>query len=93
MPDYDPDLAPYYTQRELLLLTEKILLTDEKPANEAPVWLNVDRLKDRYKHEIYCSAGIPDPAIASGLYWRTHPDGRRWRTPAERRVHGSSFYR
>ena len=85
IPDFDPALEFVYTKRELLQLAEKILLEDEKPSSESPVWLNVNQLKQRLKHEIYCSAGVPDPSIVSGLYWRTHPEGRRWRTPAQRK--------
>ena len=97
VPDYNPALEFEYTKRELLLLAEKMLLEDEKPCREDPAWLNADRYKHRSKHEIYCAAGTPDPAIASGLYWRTHPEGRRWRTPEERRGGDGeldrSFYR
>jgi hypothetical protein len=92
VPDFDPALEFAYTKRELLLLAEKILLEDEKPPYEEPAWLNVATMKVRLKHEIYCANGIPDPSFASGLYWRTHPEGRPWRTAKER--DGShSFYR
>jgi hypothetical protein len=92
VPDFDPALEFEYTQRELLLLAEKMLLEDKKPAEEHPVWLNVAKIKDRLKHEIYCANGIPDPSIVQGLYWRTHPNGRPWVPEDIRRATGSGFY-
>ncbi len=93
VPDFDPDLEFEYSPRELTLLAEKILLEDRKPPYEHPAWQNASTLKDRLRHEIYCASGVPDPSIASGLYWRTHPNGRKWRTVAERRAGGDSFYK
>lgn len=93
VPDFDPDLEFEYTPRELILLAEKILLKDEKPPYEDPAWQNAATLKARLRHEVYVASGIPDPAIASGLYWRTHPEGRPWKTVEQRRGHSDSFYR
>lgn len=93
VPDFEPELEFEYTKRELLLLAEKMLLEDEKPSSEHPAWLSAPKMKDRMRHEIYVASGIPDPSIASGLYWRTHPEGRRWRTVGERRANADSFYR
>lgn len=92
VPDFDPDLEFEYTQRELLLLAEKILLED-KPPYEHPAWLNASTMKERLKHEIYVANGIPDPSISSGLYWRTHPEGRKWRSAKDRRPGRDSFYK
>jgi hypothetical protein len=38
------------------------------------------------------SEGTPDPNIVSGLYWRSHENGRKIATPDERRA-GSSYYK
>ena len=92
IPDFDPALEFEYTRRELLLLTEKILLEDQKPPYEEPVWLNGAAMNERIKREIYCSAGTPDPSIVEGMYWRTHPQGRPWLSEDERRGSGASFY-
>jgi hypothetical protein len=92
VPDFDPDLADQYTQRELRLLAEKILLTDPKLASEEPAWLNATSYRYRLAHEIYTASGVPDPAIASGMYWRTHPNGRKWATPEVMRATGCGFY-
>lgn len=37
IPDFDPALEFVYSQRELLLLAEKLLLEDQKPGDESPV--------------------------------------------------------
>jgi|ERR1700677_13996 len=92
VPDFDPDLEFEYTQRELLLLAEKMLLEDEKPPYEEPAWLNGPAMRDRVKREIYCSAGTPDPSIVEGMYWRTHPEGRPWLPDELRRATGGGFY-
>lgn len=93
VPDFDPALEFEYTQRELLLLAEKILLEDEKTPYENPAWLNAATMKERLRHEIYCASGIPDPSIAQGLYWRTHPEGRKWKSAQERAGTTKGFYR
>lgn len=49
--------------------------------------------QSRRRREIYCAEGTPDPNIVSGLYHRTHPQGRKVNTPEQRRKHGASFYR
>lgn len=49
--------------------------------------------QSRKRREIYCVGGTPDPNIVSGLYHRTHPQGRKVNTPEQRRKHGASFYR
>lgn len=89
VPNFDPELEFEYSERELLLLAEKILLEDEKPPMEHPAWLSVYKLKQRMRREIYTATGTPDPSIASGLYWRTHPEGRKWYT---KRSDGRGFY-
>lgn len=93
VPDFDPALEFAYTKRELLLLAEKILLEDDKPGHERPAYLSANRLLHRLKREIYCANGTPDPSFVSGLYWRTHPEGRKWKTQEQRKEHGSAFYR
>ena len=92
VPDFDPDLEFEYSKRELLLLAEKILLDDKKPSSEYPAWLSAPKMKDRLRHEIYCANGTPDPSISSGMYWRTHPEGRPWVPENIRRAAGASFY-
>jgi hypothetical protein len=93
VPDFDPDLADIYSQRALQLLAEKILLMDPKPSTEDPMWLNGEMYIRRAKREIFVADGIPDPAIVSGLYWRTHPQGRKVNSDERRKNHGDSYYR
>lgn len=91
VPDFDPSVD--YTERELLLIAEKILINDPKPPAEHPTWLPAKQLLDRAKREIYCKEGTPDPAIVSGLYWRTHPNGRTVNSLKVRREQAASYYR
>jgi hypothetical protein len=89
LPDYDPDLD--YTPYDLMMLAEKILLEDQKPPTEEPMYLNIPMLMNRQKREVYVTNGIPDPAYKEGLYWRTHPNGRK--VSENRRETNSGFYR
>lgn len=88
--NYDPNLT--YTSRELLLLAEKILLDDPKPKDEEPAILLASHLLSRSKREIYVADGVPKPHVQSGLYWRTHPEGRKWRDAKTRKANSASFY-
>lgn len=92
VPNFDPALEFEYSPRELLLLAERILLEDPKSATEDPTWLSVYKLRQRQRREIYCANGTPEPHFVQGMYWRTHPDGRKWKTTEDRHLTGSSFY-
>lgn len=56
-----------------------------------------EHFRSRMRREIYTKAesamGKPDPEIESGLYWRTHPQGRKQNDDRSRREHGSGFYK
>lgn len=91
--DFDPLWEFEYSNRELILMAEKILLLDPKPGDEEPIWLNASQLLARSKREIYVGNGVPDPAIASGLYWRTHPEGRKVQSDHSRKHNRAGFYR
>lgn len=93
IPDYDPKLEFQYTRNELNYLAENMLLNDPKPFNEPPYWLPVGIYMKRLKREIYTAAGTPDPSIVSGLYWRTHPNGRKVSSDEQRKKNSASFYR
>lgn len=88
LPDFDPNKK--YTNRELLQMAEKILIEDPKPVDQKPAILLASHLLDRAKREIYVGNGTPDPSVASGLYWRTHPNGRKVIKGSRDRA---SFYR
>jgi hypothetical protein len=52
-----------------------------------------EHLIKRKKREIYCVAGTPDPSIESGLYNKSHPQGRKVNTKEDRQKHGASYYK
>lgn len=52
-----------------------------------------DHLDQRRRREIYTTEGTPDPNIVSGIYNRSHPQGRKINTDKQRREHGASYYR
>lgn len=52
-----------------------------------------EHLKNRMRREIYTSLGHPEPDIVSGLFNRTHPQGRKVNSEEQRKKHGASFYR
>ncbi len=61
-------------------------------AGDNPV-LFEEHLIQRRRREIYPVDGIPDPSIVSGMYYKTHPQGRKVNTDKARRTQGASFYR
>lgn len=56
-----------------------------------------EHLQHRRRREIYTESddamGVPDPSIVSGLYHRTHPQGRKVNSKEQRKRNGASFYR
>jgi len=58
-------------------------------------------LYNRKRREIYVEAGTPDPAFTmdrkgrptQGMYNRSHPEGRKINTKAQRAKNGASYYR
>lgn len=52
-----------------------------------------DHLIQRRRREIYTTVGTPDPEIVSGIYNRSHPQGRKINSPEQRARHGASYYR
>jgi len=59
---------------------------------ENPI-LFAEHLYQRQKREILNENGIPEPALASGMYYRAHPEGRKINSEEQRRKHGASYYR
>lgn len=52
-----------------------------------------EHLYSRRRREIYNMNGTPDPSINEGMFWRTHPQGRKVNSDEQRKKHGASFYR
>lgn len=59
---------------------------------ENPV-LFKEHFDSRKRREIYCAYGTPDPEIVSGIYNRTHPQGRKVNSADQRAKNGASYYR
>lgn len=86
-----------YTPSQLDAFATMILKADIKGGSstlkgDAPI-LFAEHLKTRYRREIYNRLGIPDPSIQQGMYWRTHPEGRKINTEEARKKSGASFFR
>lgn len=60
-----------------------------------------NHLQERRRREIYTEMGTPDPSLTmdrfgrptTGMYNRTHPDGRKVNTAEQRKKSGASYYR
>lgn len=52
-----------------------------------------EHFDSRKRREIYTACGTPDPEIVSGMYNRTHPQGRKVNSEEQRRKNGASFFR
>lgn len=52
-----------------------------------------EHFQSRKRREIYTAQGTPDPSIVSGMYNRTHPQGRKVNSPEQRKKNGASFFR
>jgi hypothetical protein len=52
-----------------------------------------EHFDSRKRREIYTACGTPDPEIVSGIYNRTHPQGRKQNSAEQRTKNGASFYR
>lgn len=52
-----------------------------------------EHFQSRRRREIYTSLGTPDPNIVSGIYNRSHPQGRKINSDEQRKKNGASYYR
>jgi hypothetical protein len=52
-----------------------------------------EHLQSRRRREIYTAVGTPDPNIVSGIYNRSHPQGRKINSDVQRKKNGASWYR
>ena len=92
-----------YTPGELDLMADEILRAQSRSIDaetgrpkgikgDAPI-LFEEHLYARKRREIYNQNGTPDPSINEGMFWRTHPQGRKVNDLAQRKKHGASYYR
>jgi len=92
-----------YTQRELEQLADQLLRAQARSidpetnkergiAGDDPI-LFEEHIHQRRRREILNENGVPDPSLASGLYFRTHPEGRKVNSEEARKKHGASYYR
>lgn len=94
------DPEQHYTPGELDEIATEILRSharainpDTGKPNGLQGLLFEEHLYSRKRREIYNINGVPDPNIASGNYWRSHPQGRKINTPEQRKRNGASYYR
>ena len=50
-------------------------------------------LIQRKRREIITKEGSPDPAIVSGIYWRSHKQGRKINSVEDRKKQGLGYFR
>lgn len=92
-----------YTDKELEQLADQLLRAQARSINpstgkergiggEDPI-LFVEHLYQRQKREILNENGIPEPGLVQGMYFRTHPEGRKVNSEEQRRKHGASYFR
>ena len=81
-----------YTERQLEWMADFMIFEHHSWNSHEKAILNPDMYIRRIRHEVFTKRGVPDPHIVSGLYWRTHPGGLRWRTPEQMKKSDASFY-
>ena len=96
--EIDPEIK--YSSFELEEMTNEILKAHCKaidPETGKPNGLQgllfEEHLYSRRRREIYNINGVPDPSIVSGMYWRSHPQGRKVNSNEARKGNGASYYR
>ena len=84
-----------YTPSELDDIATAILREDAKnnPIKEYPKILFEEHIRNRWRREVQTAAGVPDPSIVQGQFYKSHPQGRKVNSDEARKVHGAGFYR
>jgi hypothetical protein len=99
--EFDPSVD--YSKRELEILADQYLRDDARSINpetgkekgiggDNPI-LFAEHEYSRRRREIYVTEGTPDPSLVSGIYFRTHPQGRKVNSETQRKKNGASYYR
>jgi|ERR1039458_392644 hypothetical protein len=94
-----------YTCPQLDQMATVMIYTDcvgrgEAFVREGGLLLSQGQWRHRYRHELLCAQGGPDPAYTSdrfgrhthGMFWRSHPGGLTVHTEEHRRNQGVGFY-
>jgi len=92
-----------YTPKELEQLADQLLRAHANSVDpdtgkkrgiggEDPI-LFAQHLYERQKREILNENGVPEPSLVQGMYYRTHPEGRKVNSEEQRKKHGAAFYR
>ena len=102
--DWDEEKADEggYSAREVALLADQFLRDDANSIDEEtgkkrglkgdnPI-LFEEHIYQRRRREILNQNGVPEPGLVQGLYWRTHPEGRKVNSQ-EARKKGAAHYR
>lgn len=99
--EFDPNAE--YSARDLEQLADQLLRAHARSIDpetgkergiggEDPI-LFADHLYQRQKREILNENGVPEPGLVSGIYYRTHPEGRKVNSDDQRKKNGASYFR
>lgn len=100
--DEEKALAGGYTNKQLEFLCDQFLRDDVDSIDSEtgkkrglrgkdPI-LFEEHIYQRRRREILNQNGVPEPGLVQGLYWRSHPEGRKVNSP-EARKRGAGHYR
>lgn len=92
-----------YTARELEQLADQLLRDDAREVDpdtgkergiggDNPI-LFPEHIYQRQKREILNENGVPEPGLVRGIYYRSHPEGRKVNSEEQRKKHGASYFR
>lgn len=90
-----------YTPRELSMIADQLLADDanaidpETGKRKGIKGDNAILLSERQDYDkwVQNKNGYPEPEIASGMYWRTHPEGRKVNSKEQREKNGAGWWR
>lgn len=94
-PDEEFQEGKEYTEAQLEAFADQILREDRKDTGEQHGILNDRQVYAHQRREVLNETGTPEPEIASGIYWRAHPEGRGINSKQSRTTKGGAhaFYK
>lgn len=92
-----------YTPKDLERLADQMLRDDARTIDpdtgkergiggENPILFD-EHIYQRQKREILNENGVPEPGLVQGIYYRSHPEGRKVNSEEQRKRNGASYYR